>query len=63
VCSVGPQENWFDCNVQWTLGDEKKVKFWKDKWIDGQTLRYRFLRLFSISMCKDSVVDEVEEWV
>jgi len=36
---------WFDKSVEWVVGEGKKVKFWEDNWIGGETLRCRFPRL------------------
>jgi len=35
------------------------VKFWEDKWVDDQLLKYKFQRLFSLSLCKEAVIAEV----
>jgi len=35
VCGKGARGDWFDCRVQWILGDGRRVKFWEDRWADG----------------------------
>jgi len=34
--------NWFDGICQWTLGDGRHVKFWNDRWTEGQVLKEKF---------------------
>jgi len=53
------QGNWFDCRTQWLLADGRSVKFWEDRWVDGQVLKEKFPRLFTISQCKDSTMREL----
>jgi len=62
ICSRGIQENWFDGRFQWTLGDERSVKFWDDRWADDQVLKEKFPRLFIISQCKDSMMGDIIDW-
>ena len=59
VCGRRSLDNWFDSNNKWIMGDGRRVKFWEDAWEDDKPLRDKFLRLFSISECKDRVVAEV----
>ena len=62
VCGKGLQRNWFDCRLQWRVGDGKCVKFWEDRWVDGLALKENFPRLYSISQNKDSLVGDLVEW-
>jgi len=62
VCGNGLQRNWFDCRLQWRVGDGKCVKFWEDRWVDGLALKENFPRLYSISRNKDSLVGDLAEW-
>jgi len=55
ICGKGAQDNWFDCRLQWRVGDGRSVKFWGDRWVEGQVLKETFPRLFLISQCKDSL--------
>ena len=43
------------------FGDEKCVKFWEDRWVDGLALKENFPRLYSISQNKDSLVGDLAE--
>jgi len=36
------------------LGDRIKVKFWEDTWVGERSLKDTYLRLFSISECKEN---------
>jgi len=62
VCNQGPYKNWFKGNVKWKIGDGRRVKFWKDKWVDDQLLKDKFQRLFCLSLCKKVVMAEVGTW-
>lgn len=44
------------------VGERKKVKFWKDKWIGGEPLSIRFPILYPISECTKSVIQEIGHW-
>jgi len=48
ICGTPNEHNWFDIRIKWVLGDGNKI---------------RFPRLYSISLCKDKVISEMEEWV
>jgi len=41
--------------------DGSRVKFWKDRWADGNVLQELFPRLYSIYQCKDSAVGELAD--
>jgi len=62
VCDTGLQGNWFDRRIQWYVGDGRCIKFWEDRWADGQILEELFPRLYSISQNKDSMVGDLVEW-
>jgi len=44
------------------IGEGKKVKLWKDKWIGEESLCHKFPRLYSISECKGKSLQEVRHW-
>jgi len=48
VCGNGLQGNWFDSRVQW-----------EDRWVDGQALKEKFPRLYSISQNKDTLLGDL----
>ena len=62
ACGNDLQRNWFDCRLQWRVGDWKCVKFWEDMWVDGFALKEKFPRLYSISQNRDSLVGDLVEW-
>jgi len=39
-----------------------RVKFWDDRWADGQVLKENFSRLYMISQCKDDMVGDLTNW-
>ena len=41
------------------VGDEKKVRFWKDKWCRTTPLCKAFLSLFALATSKEAWVNEV----
>ena len=57
------QTKWYDSRVEWVLGDGNQVRLWEDIWVYSQTLKEKFPRLFSLSMCKDIVISDVGDWV
>jgi len=62
VCGVGAQSNWFDKSIKWSLSDGSKVRFWEDMWVEDDSLRDKFPKLYTISQCKDCVVSDLGEW-
>ena len=44
------------------VGNGLKTKFWDDLWIGDKRLRDKFLRLFSISLQKQSMIAECGFW-
>lgn len=53
--------NWFDSIMKWKLGNATNIRFWGDMWVREETLKDRFLRLYLISLCKESNVGELGE--
>ena len=41
------------------VGNEKRVKFWRDSWYEDVPLRVAFPTLFSIATSKETWVEEV----
>jgi len=56
------QNNWFDNNIDWTVGTRTTIKFWEDKWVGDLPLSHRFPRLFAISNCRNKTIEELGEW-
>jgi len=63
VSGKGLQGNWFDSRFQWIVGDRQYVKFWDDRWADGQVLKESFPRLYTISQNKESLLGDLVDWV
>ena len=59
------RDSWKFLEVKLTLfvDNDRKIKFWKDKWDDESSLEKSFLALFSIAVDKDSWIVEMWEWV
>ena len=62
MCSLGPGDNWFERNTKWKVRDGKSVRLWEDKWLNDTLLKDKFLRLYSLSLCKDKSVADVVSW-
>ena len=61
ICGKEAQDNWFDCKSQWWVGDGRSVKFWDDRWVEGQVLKETFARLVIFSQCKDRLVGDLAD--
>lgn len=59
ICGGLSDNKWFDEGVTWKVGNGEKSRFWKDPWLDGQTLENRFPRLFLVLEQKESLISEV----
>ncbi|GKD82946.1 hypothetical protein Tco_1349785 [Tanacetum coccineum] len=44
------------------VGDGSCISFWGERWVDGVRLMDRFLRLFHLDRCKESVVADKGRW-
>jgi len=45
--------NFEDC-PKWEVGNGKSIKFWEDRWVGAEPLKFKFPRLFSLSVKKDA---------
>ena len=43
-------------NITFSVGDGRRVRFWKDKWCGNNTLRDAFPSLFALAVSKDAWV-------
>jgi len=59
ICDRANEGNWFDNNINWVLRDGCSIKLWKDRWIGGQPLKIRFLRLYSLTCSNGKVLSKV----
>jgi len=44
--------NFGDC-LDWEIGNGKSIKLWEDRWASNESLKFKFPRLFSLSVEKD----------
>lgn len=56
------QGSWFKKCLELNVGEGNKVKFWEEEWVGKESLSSRFLRLYSITLNKDSFVKEMGHW-
>jgi len=63
TCEVQNDCNWFDNRISLKLVDGKYIKFWEDKCIGKLPLKWKFPRLYSLSLDVDDVVCEMGERV
>ncbi|WJX46635.1 beta-amyrin 28-monooxygenase [Trifolium repens] len=62
LCCLDSHGEWFRQVVTKKVGRGNLCSFWKDIWVENQSLEQRFPRLFSISTQKDEVISEVGSW-
>lgn len=44
------------------MGKRRETCFWEDVWVGGEPLKHKFMRLFHISLDKESKISELCEW-
>ena len=55
-------------SIEWRLGYGDRIKFWKDKWVDGEeSLAAKYPRLYLISCQQNQIIQQMggymeEEW-
>ena len=54
--------NWFESNMVWQVGDGSKFKFWEDKWLDNTQLKERYPRIYKNSMLNDKPIVSFGKW-
>lgn len=59
----GYTEHWMQNNLVRKLGDGKEVRFWLDRWVGDGSLGSQFPRVFSLAAEKESLVNDMGEWV
>ncbi|XWS40005.1 hypothetical protein CRYUN_Cryun18bG0103100 [Craigia yunnanensis] len=52
----------FSLNIECSLGDGRKFKFWWDKWANGLLFKKAFPRIFALFVNKEGKVQEFGEW-
>lgn len=45
-------------NLQWKVGRDNKIRFWKDVWIENYCLMRRFPRIFAIAQAQNMLVQD-----
>ena len=63
ICDVYNESNWFDKRIRWKHGNGDIIKFWEDCWVRDRPRKESFPRLYSISVSKEKVVNEMGEWI
>lgn len=59
----GFRREWFSAAIKRVVGNGTKTQFWTDNWMDdGDCLRVRFSRLFSLSLDKAGNVADIVGW-
>lgn len=48
-------QNWFDLGIKWKVGVGDKIRFWINKWVEGDSLANLFPRLFLILELREEV--------
>jgi len=56
TCIEGQQENWFDNCIQWKVRVGDKIKFWKDMWVEDESLDQPFPKLYMLSTIKGKTI-------
>jgi hypothetical protein len=51
--------DWFEENIRRDVGDGNSTSFWKDPWVEGDTLNKLFRRLFDLSLDKEAKVADM----
>jgi len=52
--------SWFEDNVRWVVGDGRTTLFWFDLWVGETPLRFKYFRLFDLTINKECTVEEME---
>jgi len=43
ICGKGTNENWFNANIKWLVGNGSDISFWEDLWIRENPLKVHIL--------------------
>ena len=62
TCGIRNEEKWFDSGVSWKVGSGDKISFWKDEWMEGQSLEVLFPRLYILSEQKEHLIGHMGIW-
>jgi len=62
VCGEGVEEEWFHKAILWKVGDGGLVRFWEDTWLQNNSLKVLYPRLYSLSLDQGKKVEEVGGW-
>jgi len=54
--------NDFEDKARRVVGDEKEIKLGEDKWVDNESLKQKFPRLFSVSLDVGHTLSQVGAW-
>ncbi|MCI08605.1 RNA-directed DNA polymerase (Reverse transcriptase), partial [Trifolium medium] len=62
ICNLDKNSDWFTRAVVKRVGNGSYTKFWTDIWVEDQALCVRFPRLYSISIQKESSINNMGRW-
>ena len=54
--------SWFDKNIEWKLGDGRKLRFWHNTWLGNAAFVSKYKRLFLNSCQKETLVGDIGKW-
>ncbi|GFP87170.1 hypothetical protein PHJA_000860700 [Phtheirospermum japonicum] len=60
--TTGYGGEWFYGNLERVLGNGRRISFWEEVWVGGESLKSIFPRLFSVSLDKKKNVGEMGVW-
>jgi hypothetical protein len=63
ICLLDKDSGWFINAIGKKIGNGNSTSFWDEVWIGDQALRYRFPRLFGISLQRDEVIGRMGNMV
>lgn len=62
LCGSEVDNPWFEENTVWKIGRGDKCRFWKDVWVNGNSLANLFPRLYLISEQKEELIEVMGCW-
>ena len=54
---------WFHKEIKWKIGVGDKIRFWEDSWVNNNSLKSIYPRLYALSVDQGLKVKEVGSWV
>jgi len=63
VCGEESSMGWFHKEIKWKIGVGDKIRFWEDSWVNNNSLKSIYPRLYALSVDQGLKVKEVGSWV